>query len=111
MIELVQLEKRHEDFAKRNVDVVAASVEDPDAAKESAKEFPHLKVVSDPAFGLSRAAGLVHEHGAPDGSDIDMPTTILVNGRGVVRWLYRSPSVVARLSPDDVLSAVDRHLK
>lgn len=110
MTELVQLERRHADFAKRNVRVVAVSVEGLDDAGKTREDFPHLTVVSDQALGLSRAAGLIHRGAAPDGGDADAPTTILVDREGVVRWLYRSPSVIERLSPDELLRAIDRTL-
>jgi hypothetical protein len=29
----------------------------------------------------------------------------------MVRWLYRSPEVIARLSPEGVLQAIDQHLR
>jgi len=111
MIELVQLERRHEDFAKRNTDVLVASLDGPDDARKTQAEFPHLVVLEDQARRLSEAAGLIHLQAAPDGGDADAPTTIIVDRRGIVRWLYRSPSVIARLSPDDVLRAVDQVLK
>src|SRR5579871_5328793 len=110
MIELGQLERRHEDFARRNTRVIAVSVEGPDDARKTQTDFPHLLVLADQGRGLSDAAQLIHARAAPDGSDADAPTTILVDRRGVVRWLYRSPEVVARLSPDDVLQAVDAHI-
>jgi peroxiredoxin len=111
MTELVQLERRHEDFPKRNARVIAVSVEGPDDAQKTQADFPHLTVVSDEARGLSEAAGLIHLHAAPDGGDTAVPTTILVDRRGTVRWLYRSPSVIARLSPDEVLQAIDQKLR
>lgn len=111
MTELVQLERRHAEFPKRNVRVVVVSVEGLDDARRTQAEFPHLTVVSDESYGLARAAGLIHAHAAPDGSDIDLPTTILVDRDGISRWIYRSPSVIERLSPDELLQAIDRHLK
>jgi alkyl hydroperoxide reductase subunit AhpC len=111
MIELGQLERRHEDFRQRNTRVIAVSVEGTDAAGRTQADFPHLLVLADWGRGLSGAAELIHPHAAPDGSDIDAPTTILVDGRGVVRWLYRPGQVITRLSPDDVLQAVDQHLR
>jgi hypothetical protein len=39
----------------------------------------------------------------------DAPTTILVDRRGIVRWIYRSPSVIARLLADELLQAIDRN--
>ncbi len=110
MTELVQLERRHEEFPKRGVGVIAVSVEGPDEARKTQADLPHLTVLSDDARGLSEAAGLIHPRAAPDGGDADMPTTILVDRRGTVRWIYRSPSVLARLSPDEVLRAIDQNL-
>ena len=111
MTELVQLERRHEEFTKRDARVIAVSVEGLDDARKTQADYPHLTVLSDEALGLSGAAGLIHRGAAPDGSDTDVPTTILVDRGGTVRWLYRSPSVIARLSPDEVLRAIDRNLR
>ena len=109
MAELVQLERRQDDFSKKNARVLVASVEGLDDARKTQDQFPHLTALADEARGLSDAAGLIHPHAAPDGGDADAPTTILVDRNGIVRWLYRSPAVIARLSPDDVLQAIDRH--
>jgi peroxiredoxin len=91
--------------------VIVVSMEGPDDARKTQAEFPHLTVLSDQGRGLSEAAGVVHPHAAPDGGDAAVPTTILVDRRGVVRWLYRSPSVIARLSPEAVLQAIDQELR
>ncbi len=111
MIELVQLDRRHDDFGKRNTCVLVVSVEGLDDARKTQADFPHLVVLADQARSLSRAADLIHPHAAPDGRDADVPTTILVDRSGTVRWLYRSPAVIARLSPDEVLEAIDRHIR
>jgi alkyl hydroperoxide reductase subunit AhpC len=110
MIELGQLERRHEDFDRKNVRVIVVSIEGPDDAKKTQADFPHLVVLSDEERNLSNAANLIHAHAKPDGADADAPTTILVDKKGVVRWVYRTPLVVARLSPDDVLQAIDAHM-
>jgi hypothetical protein len=81
-----------------------------DDSKKTQADFPHLTVLADQKRGLSEAAGVIHSHVAPDGGDADAPTTILVDRSGTVRWLYRSPSVIARLSPDEVLQEVDRKM-
>jgi peroxiredoxin len=111
MTELVQLERRHEGFAARNARVVAVSIEGLDDARKTQADFPHLTVISDEHRALSEAARLIHPHAAPDGGDADAPTTILVDRRGTVRWVYRSPSVIARLSPDEVLQAIDHYMR
>jgi alkyl hydroperoxide reductase subunit AhpC len=108
MTELVQLERRHDDFARRSTRVLVASLDGLDDSKKTQADFPHLTVLADPKRTLSEAAGLIHPRAAPDGGDADAPTTIIVDRSGTVRWLYRSPSVIARLSPDDVLREVDK---
>jgi alkyl hydroperoxide reductase subunit AhpC len=110
MIELGQLERRHEDFARRDTRVVVVSVEGTEDAKKTQADFPHLLVLADQARGLSEAAGLIHPHAGLGGSDADVPTTILVDRSGTVRWLYRSPQVIVRLSPDEVLQAIEGHV-
>ena len=111
MTELVQLERRHDDFPRMNARVVVVSVEGLDDVRKTQADFPHLTVLSDQARSLSDAAELIHPHAAPDGGDADVPTTILVDRQGTVRWLYRSPVVIARLSPDEVLRAIDEHIR
>jgi peroxiredoxin len=110
MIELVQLERHHDDFLKRNARVFVISIEGLDDARKTQADYPHLLVLADESRSLSDAAGLIHSHAAPDGGDADAPTTILVDRFGTVRWLYRSPEVIARLSPDEVLQAIDRYI-
>jgi alkyl hydroperoxide reductase subunit AhpC len=111
MIELGQLERRYEDFAKRNTRIIVISVEGTDDASQTQVRFPHLLVLADQSRGLSDTAGLIHPHAAPDGSDADAPTTILVDAHGKVDWLFRSSQVIVRLSPDEVLQAIDQHTK
>jgi peroxiredoxin len=111
MTELVQLERRHDDFPERNSRVLAVSVEGLDDAKKTQADFPHLIVLADEARSLSEAAGLIHPGVAPDGGDADVPTTIVLDRHGTVRWLYRSPTVIARLSPDDVLQAIEQNAR
>jgi alkyl hydroperoxide reductase subunit AhpC len=110
MIELGQLERRHEDFTRRSTRVIAVSVDGTEDARKTQADFPHLLVLADESRGLSEAAQLIHPHAAPNGSDADAPTTILVDRHGTVRWLYRSSEVIARLSPDEVLQAIDAHI-
>ena len=111
MIELGELERRHDDFARRDTRVIVISLEGLDDAKQTRADFPHLLVLADQGRGLSEAAGLIHPHAAPDGSDAAAPTTILVDRHGTVRWLYRSREVIARLSPDELLQAIDQHVR
>jgi alkyl hydroperoxide reductase subunit AhpC len=110
MLELGQLERRHEDFARRQARVIAVSVEGTEDAKATQSDFPHLLVIADKERGLSDAVRLIHPHSAPDGGDTAAPTTIIVDRRGVVRWFYRPAKAISRLSADDVLRAIDEQV-
>jgi peroxiredoxin len=110
MIELGQLEAHAQELAKKNVRVVAVSVEDREAAQATQADFPHLVVVSDAGRGLAEAVAVVHPRSAPDGGDTAAPTTVLVDGSGTVRWTFRPERVLTRLSPAQLLAAIDREM-
>ena len=96
MIELVQLERRNEDFAGRNARVIVASAEGLDLARETQTKCPHLLVLADGQLDLIKAGGLVHARAGPEGADIATPTTILLDREGIVRWIFRPGLVVER---------------
>lgn len=106
MVELGQLERHHDDFAKQNARIVVASLDGAEEARQTQADFPHLLVLADDQHALAGAAGVVHENSAPQGGDTSAPTTVILDRHGVVRWLYRSPAAIARLSPDEVLRAL-----
>jgi peroxiredoxin len=110
MIELVELEKHHAEFEKRNVSIVVASREEPEEARKTQQEFPHLVVVADSAGKLIEAAGVVHQKAGQKGEDIAAPTTFFIDKQGTVRSLFRPKQVVTRLSAAEVLKAVDEKL-
>jgi peroxiredoxin len=110
MSELGQLEAQWQDFEKRKVRVVVVSVEDREAAKATQADFPHLVVVSDAGRNVAESLAVIHPGSAPDGGDTAAPTTILVDGIGTVRWTFRPDRILTRLSPSQVLAAVDKEM-
>ncbi len=110
MTELVRLERQWQEFEKRNVWVVVISVEDQEAARATQADFPHLVVMSDAGRQLTEVASVVHTHSAPAGGDSATPCNLLVDGSGIVRWMFRPQRVLTRLAPDEVLAAVDREM-
>lgn len=107
MIELGQLEKSQAAFAQRGVRVFAISNDDQATAKLTQEKFPHLTIVSDADQNLARAMQVIHPGAAPDGGDTNAPTTFLVDGSGRVRWLFRPDRFLVRLSPQQLLAAID----
>jgi peroxiredoxin len=59
---------------------------------------------------LSTALDVIHPDSAPGGGDTAAPTTVIVDGSGIVRWTFRPDRVFRRLTPAEVLEAVDKHI-
>jgi peroxiredoxin len=110
MIELGELEAHQAEFAGRHTRLVVASVEDRAAAAKTQEQFPHLVVVADPDKALVGAAGAIHHAASPEGQDTAAPTTFLIDRNGRVQWVFRPDRVLERLSPVELLAAVDAHL-
>ncbi|MFJ3820574.1 peroxiredoxin-like family protein [Streptomyces nodosus] len=70
-----------------------------------------LGILTEPTDGVraSQAAlGLDVAAGNADGTAaIPMPTTVIVDGEGVIRWLDVHPDYVTRSEPADILAAYD----
>lgn len=107
MVELGELEMHHADFASRKLRVVAVSADDLPLSAQTQEKFPHLAIASDPEQKMASAFGVIHKHQGPGGTDTNAPTTFLVDGAGKVRWLFRPDNFFVRLSPDQLLTAID----
>ncbi len=110
MKELGELEKHQQEFAQRGVRVVVVSNDDQKTAQATQADFPHLVVVSDAAQNVARAMQVIHPGMGPGHTDTNAPTTFLVDGDGTVRWVYRPERFIVRLSPADLVAAIDKNL-
>jgi peroxiredoxin len=110
MVELGQLESHWQEFEAKKVRVVVVSLEDQEDARATQADFPHLVVVSDEKRNLAEALKVIHKGSNPHGGDTTAPTTILIDGKGMVHWTFRPPRVFDRLSPSEVLAAIDREM-
>jgi peroxiredoxin len=110
MNELGELEAHHADFDRRNTRLVAASIEGVEDAAKTQADFPHLIFLADKDRNLVNAVQVIHPHSGKDGGDTAAPTTILVDHQGTVRWLFRPDSAMRRLSPQELLAAVNEHM-
>jgi peroxiredoxin len=111
MVELGELERNHAEFAARGVRVVVISNDVHEAARSTQADFPHLKVVSDADENLARAIEVIHPRAGQNGEDTNAPTTLLVDGKGAVRWIRRPRNIMSRLSPQELLAAIDETLQ
>jgi peroxiredoxin len=106
MIELGELESHFQEFKNRKtpVEIVAISTDNREDGEKTQKQFPHLKVVADTDQKMCQTLKVMH------GEDKAAPTTILVDGQGKVRWLFRPDRFLDRLSPAQLLAAIDQHM-
>lgn len=65
-------------------------------------------ILADQSRSLLSDLGLLHKGGGPSGSDVAVPSIMLVNAERHILWQYRSESVQDRLNPEVVLDHV-RH--
>ncbi len=110
MVELGQLESRISEFEKKNLRIVAVSLDSVEDTAQTQKKFPHLIVLSDAEENLSKAVAVLGPLRGLNGAETDSPTTILVDRTGLVRWVFRPERMIERLPPDDLLKAVDENL-
>jgi peroxiredoxin len=110
MIELGELEKNHEEFAKRGIRIFAVSNDDEAIAKRTQTDFPHLVLISDTEQNIAKAMQVIDAEKGPQQTDTNAPTTFLVDGTGNVRWVYRPARITDRLAPGELLNAIDETL-
>lgn len=107
MLELGQLNDRHDEFEKRNSRIVAVSMDEKEFAKETKQKFRHLTVLADPDAKLIEAIKAVAPHAGEGGADTAAPTTIIIDSAGKIRWVHREERFISRPSPGQVLAAFD----
>jgi peroxiredoxin len=110
MVELGQLESRHQDFAARSTQIVAVSLDNQEDTAKTASKFPNLVLVSDAQGSLSGAVEVIGPHRGPDGKETLSPTTLLIDRKGEVRWVFRPDRYIERLKAEEVLARVDEYL-
>ena|ERR1700722_19380627 len=107
MIELGELEKKHAEFAKRHVRLIAISNDEQTDAQTVQARFLHVTVISDREQNIARAMQVIHEGASIDGTDTNAPTVFLVDEAGYVRWWGRPQRFSDRFSPEELLEAID----
>lgn len=97
----------HEDLKKRGGRVLAISVDAPDLSR-AVVEKQHLpySILCDTDRKVVRAYGLMHSHGAIDGSDVAIPANVLVGKDGKILWRHVARSVADRVDPAEVSAVI-----
>ena len=106
MIELGELNKRHAEFANREVRIVAVSADGLKDTEAIQADFPHLAILSDEKLSLVNALNAAHTAPSTQGKTIAAPTTLLVHHNGRIVWLFRPSRHIERLSVDELLARI-----
>ena len=97
----------------RGIELVAISSDRPDQIRAGHhKHGAKVTLLADPELAVTRQYGLLNHPGiAPGGiRPLPIPTTILVDATGVVRWIDQATDYQVRSHPDRVLAAIRRTL-
>jgi peroxiredoxin len=81
---------------------------DPPASSRRLKQRleSRFTFLADPQGVLLDGLGIRHRGGRNDGVDIAYPTALLVDGDGVVRWIFQSDSYRERARADEIFAAI-----
>lgn len=66
-----------------------------------------ITFLSDSDGKLLDSLGVRHQAGRNDGADIAFPTAVLVDGDGLVRWIFQSGSFQERARADEIFAAIE----
>ena len=112
-------------LARHNVRVVALSKDDPaTAARHKQRDGLSMTLLSDPELEVIRAFGLEHHKAiefskigftlgglplalVPSFETMAIPTTLLIDEQGQIRWVDQSEDYRLRSAEDRVLGAVE----
>ena len=117
MTELGELRKSYGAIAERGVELVAVSVDPPEVSERLRRRLGlEIRFLSDPDGSLMDPLQIRHRGGRPGflapaagaaGADIFLPTSFLLDGDGVIRWIHRPDTYRVRASSREVLAAID----
>ena len=95
------------ELGDQGVQILAISPDPNAKSQELAQRLrARYRFLIDSDLAVTRRYGLLHAHGGHKGQDVARPTTVVLDRRGVVRWLQLADSIQIRPDPTDVARAV-----
>jgi len=89
------------------VQILAVSPDPNQKSQELAQRLrARYRFLADGDLALTRRYGLLHARGGPRGEDVPIPTTVVIDRQGIVRWLSIGDNYQVRPDPQDVARAV-----
>jgi peroxiredoxin len=108
-------EELRSELSKRGIEVVTLCADTPKQVKSGRRKHGLSAVMlSDANLAVTDLYNLRHERAiAPKPgviASLPIPTTILVDATGVVRWIDQASDYQVRSSPDRVFAAIDANI-
>jgi peroxiredoxin len=89
------------------VQILAISPDPNEKSQQLAERLrARYRFLTDGDLAVTRRYGLLHARGGHKGQDVARPTTVVIDRRGIVRWLRLAGSIQIRPDPADVARAV-----
>ena len=89
------------------MDLYAVSVDPPEVSRRLRDRLEvQFTFLADTESALLDALGIRHHGGSGDGNDIALPTAVLVDGDGIIRWIYQSDTLSERARPEQIFAAI-----
>jgi len=95
------------ELGDEGIQILAISPDPNEKSQELARKLhARYRFLTDRDLAVTRRYGLLHAHGGHRGQDVARPTTVVLDRRGVIRWLRLADSIQIRPDPADVARAV-----
>ena len=106
-MELEQLQKYYDTIRNYGVQIYAVSIASPEINRALRERVGAGYVfLSDPEGAVLDQLNIGHHTPNPSGMDIPIPTQILVDRKGIVRWIYQPSNYRIRARPETVLAVL-----
>ena len=107
-MELGQLQQYYDAIRNYGVQIYAVSVDSPEANRALRERVgAGYTFLSDPDATVLGQLNIRHHTPNPTGKDIAVPTQILVDKTGTVRWIYQTSNYRIRARPETILAVLD----
>ena len=107
-MELGQLQQYYNAIRKHGVKIYAVSIDSPEANRALRERVgAGYTFLSDPDANVLGQLNIRHHPPNPSGKDIAIPTQILVDKAGIVRWVYQPSNYRIRARPETILAVLD----
>ena len=107
-MELGKLQQYYDAIRNYGVQIYAVSVDSPEVNRALRERVgAGYTFLSDPDRTVLGQLNIRHHTPNPTGKDIAVPTQILVDKSGIVRWIYQPSNYRIRARPETILAVLE----